>query len=185
MGNGMTTQERTNLDDHITGGGSPGLADEAEDFGAPIVMAWYMLDGHRSPLPAELVEAIDKAIDEDGYKSVTAITLLKGFYGKFDGSIATAEFARGWLKGVDMEELNPVNATANGNWEVEHFSYMLGHLSGDFAYNLNWATPYEKTEEEADEAAVADALTSAEQNEGRDESEQIEVHHLATDEDNT
>jgi hypothetical protein len=160
MGDAMTTHERAELDNHITGGGSPGIIDEAENFGAPILLAWTMLDKQHSPLAAAITEAVNKAVDEEGYRSITAITLLKNFYKSAIAADAVQkrayeEFTRGWVQGVDAQEMDAPNAAEDVDWENEHFSYMLGHLSGDFAYNFNWATPYEKDSDEADEADIA------------------------------
>jgi hypothetical protein len=155
MGDGMTTRESAALDNHITGGGSPGLADGVENFGAPILLAWAMLDKQHSPLAAEITEAINKAIDEDGYKSVTAITLLKSYFrSTVEADVpqkkAYEEFARGWEAGAACVQLDTPSATEDTGWENEHFSYMLGHLAGDFASDLDWATPFEKEDDVED-----------------------------------
>ncbi|MFD8340522.1 hypothetical protein ACFV42_49295 [Streptomyces solisilvae] len=171
-------RERADLDSHITGGGSPGIADDVLPA-APVVLAWYMLDKRHCPMAPELVEAIEKAINEDGLESPTALALIKGYYKSTFRATdpvqhdAYEAFARGWLAGVESEALEL--ESTSGDFEAGHFSYLLGHIAGDLAYNYSWATPYEQDDE-------ADDLTSVEENEERDESDKIEVTHLATDE---
>ncbi|MEU4066635.1 hypothetical protein AB0F25_30355 [Streptomyces wedmorensis] len=137
------------LDRHITGNhGEDSVS--ADPIEVPILMAWAVINKTHAPLPAETMDALEKALAEHPFDSEVGTELLREYYGASpDGTDEVRDearelFTQGWIHGVDRQEFaEAIDANQDG-WEVTTFSYLLGFIAGHFAYILSWASPYEK-----------------------------------------
>lgn len=144
-------RERESLDRSVTGnygedsvGGDP--------YEVPILLAWALVDKKHSPLPPEVMDAVNRglALSDDEFDNEAVVGILRNYF-EGESNADDAEkieaqkmFSVGWEAGVErMAVEEKVDANQDG-WQVGTFSYLLGHLAGHFAYVLEFATPYEK-----------------------------------------
>lgn len=149
MGEVPTMQERESLDRHVTGNyGEDSIGGEPVEI--PILLAWQLVDKTHSPLPGDLMNAIEKARAEHPLDSEVATEMLREYYagapeGDAERDEARVMFSRGWDAGIERGEVEEALDGSEDGWEVRAFSYLLGHLTGHFAYVLECDSPYEKT----------------------------------------
>lgn len=150
MGEVPTMRERDALDRHITG--NHGEDSNGEPYELPILLAWAMVDKRHCPVPAETMNAFDKALSVDEFGSDLAASILVDYFdglpntGDAEKDEARRNFQAGWTGGIEREEISDETLDANQDgWQVGGFSYLFGLLTGHFAYVLEYDQPHVKT----------------------------------------